>query len=151
MYFDEVVSICGYAKSAANWIMTSVMAYLNKQNKTINEIDLSASRLAKLIAMIEEGKISSKQGKEVFEIMLTNTTDPEQIAKEKNMMQISDPNLILAMVKEVLDANPKAIEDIKNGRTNLIGFLVGQVIKKSQGKANPGMVNNFVRKELENR
>ena len=67
------------------------------------------------------------------------------------MMQISDESVILAMVVEVLDANPKAIEDIKNGRTNLVGFLVGQVIKKSQGKANPGIVSKLVNKELQNR
>ena len=83
--------------------------------------------------------------------MLNEEKDPETIAKEKNMMQISDESVILAMVNEVLDANPKAIEDIKNGRTNLVGFLVGQVIKKSQGKANPGIVSKLVNKELQNR
>lgn len=150
-YFDDVVKLCNLPKLAANWIMTSVMAYLNKENKTIEEVNLPAANLAKLIVMIDSGKISSKQGKEVFETMLTTNKDPEVIAKEKNMMQISDEGVILAMVLEVLDANPKAIEDIKNGRTNLIGFLVGQVIKKSQGKANPGLVNKLVRAELDKR
>ncbi len=150
-YFDDVVKLCNLPKLAANWIMTSVMAYLNKENKTIEEVNLPAANLAKLIVMIDSGKISSKQGKEVFETMLATNKDPEVIAKEKNMMQISDEGVILAMVLEVLDANPKAIEDIKNGRTNLIGFLVGQVIKKSQGKANPGLVNKLVRAELDKR
>ena len=150
-YFDEVVNACGYAKSAANWIMSNLMAHLNKNNLEIKDANLPASSLGKLISMIEEGKINSKQGKQVFELMLSEHKDPETIAKEQNMMQISDESVILAMVVEVLDANPKAIEDIKNGRTNLVGFLVGQVIKKSQGKANPGIVSKLVNKELQNR
>lgn len=150
-YFDEVVNACGYAKSAANWIMSNLTAHLNKNNLEIKDAKLPAKNLGKLISMIEEGKINSKQGKQVFEIMLNEEKDPEAIAKEKNMMQISDESVILAMVNEVLDANPKAIEDIKNGRTNLVGFLVGQVIKKSLGKANPGIVSKLVNKELQDR
>ena len=107
--------------------------------------------LAKLINFIEDGTISSKQAKKVFEPMMTENKDPEKIIEEKGMKQISDPNALKTMANEVLDANPQSIEDYANGKDRAVGFLVGQVMKKSRGQANPGMVNKLLVELLKER
>ena len=92
-------------------------------------------------------EVSSKQAKELLELMLDGS-DPETLAKEKGMKQVSDEGAILAIVQEVLDENPQSIEDFKNGKDRAMGFLVGQVMKKSKGQANPKMASEFVKAEL---
>ena len=128
----------------------SVMAVLNKNNIGIEKVVFTSKQLGELIKMIVKETISTKQAKDIFAEMSETGKDPEVIAKEKNMMQISDEGAILEWVKEVLAANPQAIETYKQGRQNILGFLVGQVLKKSQGKANPALVNKLMRSEIEN-
>ena len=103
-----------------------------------------------LIDMIDAGKISGAQAKLLIADMMAGK-DPKTAAKEKGLEQISDIGELGAMVVEILDANPQAIEDFKNGKDRAVGFLVGQVMKKSKGKANPGMASKLVREELERR
>ena len=140
-YFMEVVSITASTKLAASWILNDLMSYINKEGIEINKCNITAKRLAELLKLIDNQTISTKQAKEVFEVMKTSPASPNDIAKEKNMVQVSDSSSIETWVKEVLDENPSVIEQYKSGRTNVIGFLVGQVIKKSKGQANPGLVS----------
>ena len=121
---------------------------VNKDGKEINQSNIDATRLAELITLINDGKISTKQAKEVFEIMKASSDKPSDIASSKGMVQISDTSSIDTWVKEVLDENPSVIEQFKNGRTNVIGFLVGQVIKKSKGQANPGLVSKVLNEKI---
>ena len=100
--------------------------------------------------MIDEGKISNAQAKKLVDDLMAGR-DPEQAAEEKGLKQVSDTGAILAMVNEVLDANPQAIEDFKNGKKRAVGFLTGQVMKKSRGQANPALVNKTIQEELNKR
>ena len=133
-----------------NWLLADVSAWLNAHETTISASTLKPEHLAKLVAMIDEGRISSKQAKELVDDLMAGR-DPEVSAKEKGLEQMSDTGALEAMVKEVLDANPQAIVDFKNGKDRAVGFLVGQVMKKSRGKANPGMASKLVQQELSKR
>jgi aspartyl-tRNA(Asn)/glutamyl-tRNA(Gln) amidotransferase subunit B len=151
-YFERVVAACNQPKLAANWMIGSVQAILNKSSSnTLDNLKFSADQLGALIKMVSDGIVSSKQAKEIFDDMAESGKNPSEIAKVKNMMQISDTSLILGWVTTVLDANPQAIETYKSGRQNILGFLVGQVLKMSQGKANPALVNQMLREEIAKR
>ena len=147
-YFNEVIKYTKNYKNASNWLLGDVLAFLNKNNQSYDDIELNPEYLAKLINFIEDG---SKQAKKVFEPMMTDNKDPEKIIEEKGMKQISDPNALKTMANEVLDANPQSIEDYANGKDRAVGFLVGQVMKKSRGQANPGMVNKLLVELLKER
>ncbi len=150
-YYDVVCKHTTQYKLACNWVMVDVMGYLNKEMITINEFKLNPNLLAELIEMVTKGTISSKQSRQVFEIMLKTFESPSKIASKLNMTQISDVDSIRNLVMQVLDEYPQSIEDYKNGKDRAIGFLVGMVMKKSQGKANPALTNKLIVEELKNR
>ncbi len=104
--------------------------------------------LVQMLKLMDKGTISGKIAKVVFEEMFQTGKDPEQIVKEKGLVQISDQGEIAAMVEQVITANPKSVEDYKAGKEKAIGFLVGQVMKLSKGKANPGMVNELLKEKM---
>ena len=147
-YYEEVLKEYNDPKITANWILGDVYSYLNKNNLTIKDFKLSTSNLAKLLTLLKEGKISSKQGKEIFNIIIETNEDPEAIAKAKGMVQESDEGLITEYINEVLRDNPQAIATYKSGRDNILGFLVGQVMKKSKGKANPAITSKLLKEEI---
>ena len=147
-YYEEVLKGYNDPKITANWILGDVYSYLNKNNLTIKDFKLSTSNLAKLLTLLKEGKISSKQGKEIFNIIIETNEDPETIAKAKGMVQESDEGLIMEYINEVLQDNPQAIATYKSGRDNILGFLVGQVMKKSKGKANPAITSKLLKEEI---
>ena len=149
-FFESCMKYSKNAKSVCNWLLADVSAWLNAHETTISASTLKPEHLAKLVAMIDEGRISSKQAKELVDDLMAGR-DPEVSAKEKGLEQMSDTGALEAMVKEVLDANPQAIVDFKNGKDRAVGFLVGQVMKKSRGKANPGMASKLVQQELSKR
>ena len=149
-FFESCMKYSKNAKSMCNWLLADVSAWLNAHETTISASTLKPEHLAKLVAMIDEGRISSKQAKELVDDLMAGR-DPEVSAKEKGLEQMSDTGALEAMVKEVLDANPQAIVDFKNGKDRAVGFLVGQVMKKSRGKANPGMASKLVQQELSKR
>lgn len=149
-YYQEVMKTCTNPKLAANWVIGDLQAILSKNNLTIQTTCIPSVSLAKLVNMIEDKTISGKQAKEVFELMAQGK-DPEVIVKEKGMKQVSDEASILAMINEVLDENQQSITDYKNGKDRAIGFLVGQVMKKSKGQANPAMTNALVLQEIAKR
>ncbi len=148
-YFENVSSKSNNPKQSANWIIGNVSSILNKENISLSSLKFTSDDLSNLIIMVDKQEISTKQAKEIFDIMNNTGKKPSDIAKESNMVQISDDSSIKQWVKEVLESNPNAIEQYKAGKTNIMGFLVGQVIKKSLGKANPGLVSKIVKEELD--
>ncbi|OCN04739.1 aspartyl/glutamyl-tRNA amidotransferase subunit B [Erysipelotrichaceae bacterium MTC7] len=149
-FFNEAVAHTKEYKLVANWLLGDVSAYLNKNGLQIQDSKLEAKELASMIDMVANREISSKQAKEVFEGIVEGKS-AKAVVKEKGMEQLSDPNAILDLVKQVLDANPQSIEDFKNGKDRAVGFLVGQVMKLSKGQANPGLTNKLLVEELNKR
>ena len=137
-YFEECLSICKDAKASCNWITTRIMGELNKSDEiTLDNLFIKADMLASLINLINDKKISNNQGKEVFAKMLEEELTPDEIVKKYDMGVIEDAGLIDSLIDEVISENPQPIADYHNGKTNMLDYLVGQVMKKSKGKANP--------------
>ncbi len=150
-FFEETIKEGADPKNASNWITTNLLGSLSKLEITIDDITLTPKMLADMIKMIEKGDISSKQGKEVFADILTSGKTPEEVVKEKGLKQMSDASEIIKIANEVLDENPKTIDQYKNGRTNVVDFLVGQIMKKTRGQANPTIARETMQKEIEKR
>ncbi|MCR8848827.1 Asp-tRNA(Asn)/Glu-tRNA(Gln) amidotransferase subunit GatB [Rossellomorea vietnamensis] len=150
-FFQDTVEAGADAKLASNWLMGEVSAYLNAQQKELEDVKLTPKGLAGMIELIEKGTISSKIAKKVFKELVENGGDPEQIVKDKGLVQISDEGALLKIVTETLDANPQSIEDFKNGKDRAIGFLVGQIMKATKGQANPPLVNKLLLQEIQKR
>ena len=146
-YFEDV-SIKSDIKLATNWITGELFALLNDKSIEITESPISSENLAKLINLIKDGTISGKIAKTVFEIMADGNKDPEKIVEEKGLKQQSDPKELEKIIDKVISDNPKNVEAYKLGKDKLFGFFVGQVMKQSNGKANPQLVNEILKKKL---
>lgn len=151
VYFDNIIKDNVNPKLAANWVIGDIQSYLNKNNSSIKDFPISSKKMGELINTIEKGTISNKQGREVFQILLTQDKEISQIINDLGMAQVSDTSFILDLVNEVLNEFPQSIEDYKNGKDRAVGFLVGQIMKKSKGKANPQLTNKMVVEELKKR
>ena len=149
-YFETVLPYSDNPKGICNWLLGEISAWLNKHEMSLQEAHLSQMLLAKLVKMVDDGTISNAQAKKLVEDLMAGK-DPEMVAKEKGLVQVSDMKAIQAMVDAVLEENPQAIEDFNNGKDKGIGFLVGQVMKQSRGQANPQIVNGLVKEALEKR
>ena len=149
-YFDEAVKSAKNAKNLCNLLTSELNGLLQKKEESIATTKVTPLNLSKLSNLINEGTISSKQAKEVLEAMLEGE-DPEKVVETKGMKQVSNEDEILKIVTEVLDENPQSIIDFKNGKDRALGFMVGQVMKKSKGQANPKMASDLLTKELEKR
>ena len=147
-YFDTAAKGAKKPKNVANWIINDLLSALTAAEKTISNCPISAHALDELVNLIDDGKISSKQGKEVFAEMFASGKPAAQIVKERGLEQVSDTGAIEALCKQVMDANPKAVGEYKAGKLGSINFLKGQVLKISQGKANPQVVNDLLAKLL---
>ncbi len=147
-YFDTAAKGAKRPKNVANWIINDLLSALTAAEKTIASCPISAHSLDELVNLIEDGKISSKQGKEVFAEMFASGNGAAQIVNERGLEQVSDTGAIEALCKQVMDANPKAVAEYKSGKLGSINFLKGQVLKLSQGKANPQVVNDLLAKLL---
>jgi len=150
-YYEEVVKHCQDPKTAANWVMVELMGYVNAQGIEVRDVKLSPANLGKLITLINKGTISGKIAKQVFKELLETDRDPEAIVKEKGLVQITDPEVLRPIVLQVLDANAQSVVDYKNGKDRALGFLVGQVMKATKGKANPELVNKLLLEEIAKR
>lgn len=148
-YFEKVCELTNDYKSASNWIMTDVLGYINEHKIDIEEFPVSAENLGKLINLISNGTISSKIAKEVFSIMIESNQNPEIIVKEKNLVQISDKGELAKIIQSVLIKNQNQIEEYLSGKEKVLGFFVGQIMKETKGKANPQLVNQLLKTELE--
>ncbi|WP_211749946.1 Asp-tRNA(Asn)/Glu-tRNA(Gln) amidotransferase subunit GatB [Paenibacillus sp. Marseille-Q4541] len=142
--FEDSMKYTSDAKAVSNWIMGDLLGYLNSEGLELSALPLTGQGLGEMIGLIEKGTISNKIAKTVFKEMLESGKLPQQIVEEKGLVQISDEGAILGIVEQVVAANPQSVEDYKAGKQKAIGFLVGQVMKESKGKANPGLANKLL-------
>ena len=147
-YFEAAVAAKANPKQAANWIMGDISAYLNNERKTIKEISLTAIALAELTALIDANTISNKIGKDILPELLTQGGSPNAIVEREGLVQISDSGAIEMAIEAVIAANPKELEQYRGGKTKLLGFFVGQVMKQTGGRADPKMTNQLLAKKL---
>ncbi len=147
-FFEESLQFTKDAKSVANWIMGDMLGYLNAGGLELGDIKLTSQGLGEMIGLMEKGTISSKIAKTVFKEMLESGKGPQQIVEEQGLVQISDEGAIAEVVNRIVTANPQSVEDFKAGKEKAIGFLVGQVMKETKGKANPALVNKLLLERL---
>ena len=148
LWFEEAAKKSKSPKRAANLILTELLAVLNEKQETIDSVSITPLHIAELADALESDTITSKQGKVVFEKMLATKKLPSEIIKEEGMEQVNDTGAIEKIVESVLAANPQAVADFKNGKTNALGWLMGQVMKESHGKANPKQATEMLKERL---
>lgn len=148
-FFEATVELGTTPKAVSNWILGDISKVMNEKDITIDEVGITPKELSDLINEIEKGNISNTAGKTVFEELLNSDKNVAEIITEKGLVQVNDESEIADMVNRVLALNEKSIADYKKGKTNALGFLVGQVMKESKGKANPQIINKLVREKLE--
>ena len=136
------------AKKVANWLMGDFFAMLNEKKLTLEQSPISAENLGELVELVTSNVINGKTAKDVFEIMVETGENPTKIVEEKGLKQVTDTGAIEKIIDEIIAANPDNVASYKAGKTNLMGWFVGQVMKASQGKANPGVVNQILSKKL---
>jgi aspartyl-tRNA(Asn)/glutamyl-tRNA(Gln) amidotransferase subunit B len=142
--FEESLAYTKDAKAVANWVMGDLLGYLNANNLELSDVKLTGQGLGEMIGLLEKGTINGKIAKTVFKAMLENGKLPGQIVEEQGLVQISDEGAILAIVDAVIERNPQSVEDFRAGKEKAIGFLVGQIMKETKGKANPALVNKML-------
>lgn len=147
-YYEACVKAGVSAKLAANWILSELLGHLNEAGTAIQNSKVSAQALAGLIRLIENNTVSGKIAKDILPEMLASGKSAEAVVKEKGLVQVTDVKLIEDIVGKIIQANPKVVEDFRSGKKQATGFLVGQVMKETQGKANPKLVNEILEKKL---
>jgi aspartyl-tRNA(Asn)/glutamyl-tRNA(Gln) amidotransferase subunit B len=148
LFFDKVLELGANPKTAINFIMGEIAAYLKEDHIEITDTKLKPENLAELISLIEKGTISNNIGKQIIIEMLKDGTKASVIVEKKGLSQITDESAIKELVQKVVEAHPNEVEAYKNGKTNLLGFFVGQVMKETKGRANPKTVNQFLNEFL---
>ncbi len=148
-YYETVVKQAGDAKLSANWVSVELFGALNKDNRDISESPMSAAMLGGMLKRIKDDTISGKIAKQVFEAMWNGEGDADSIIESRGLQQVTDSGAIEKVIDEIIAANTGQFEQLKGGKDKLMGFFVGQVMKATQGKANPGQVNQIIRKKLE--
>lgn len=149
-FYEDVVNEGANPKTLSNYILGDLLRLLNTNNMEAKDLKISPKNLVELFNMIEEGKISNTIGKDVFKEIFESNRSAKEIIEEKGLTQISCSDEIEKLVDEVLNNNPKSVEDYKAGKTKAIGFLMGQVMKASKGKANPEVAKNIIEEKLKN-
>ena len=147
-YYEECVKLYPDAKKVSNWIMAELLRELKGDEKAIDKCPVSPKHLAGMLKLLDEGVISGKIAKTVFEEMYRTGKEAAEIVKENGLFQVTDSAEIEKIIDKVMEANPKQVQDVKAGKDKILGFLVGQVMKESKGKANPQMVNNILIKKI---
>jgi aspartyl-tRNA(Asn)/glutamyl-tRNA(Gln) amidotransferase subunit B len=148
-YFEATVKEFPQPKQVSNWIMSEMLRELKKEEAGMASCRVSPAALGQLLTLVEKGTISGKLAKTVFEDMVATGRDPEAIIKEKGLVQISDAVALEAMAQEIIEANPKEAADFRGGKTKVLGFFVGQLMKKTKGQANPQLANEIFQRLLE--
>lgn len=148
-YYEEVVEHLGNPKSASNIVLSEVLRVLNEQSIDIREFSISAKKVSDLVKLKDEDKINSSAMQQIFNAMLEEDKEPEALAKEMNLIQVSDSGFLEPIVDEIIENNPDEVTRYKEGKKQLIGFFVGQAMKASQGKANPKLVKDLISKKLD--
>jgi aspartyl-tRNA(Asn)/glutamyl-tRNA(Gln) amidotransferase subunit B len=147
-YFEAALKRFSQPKTLSNWIMSELLRELNRDNRHIEDCPVSAENLAELLNLLDSGVISGKIAKSVFEQMYASGKSARRIVDENGLVQVSDESAIESAIDQTLSENPKEVEQFKAGKDKLFGFFVGQVMRKTKGKANPQLVNEILRKKL---
>ncbi len=147
-WFEEAVRSGGEPKAVSNWMMVELLRLLNERSIAVEQCPLRPQQLVEMLALIKDGTISGKIAKTVFEEMFATGKSARQVVQEKGLVQISDEEALLRIVKEVLEGSPREVERYRAGEAKLLGFFVGQVMRATKGKANPKLVNELLRREL---
>jgi Asp-tRNA(Asn)/Glu-tRNA(Gln) amidotransferase B subunit len=147
-WYEEAVAAYPDGKAVANWVMGDLLRLLNAEGLGVKEVKMKPEQLASMLKLMDKGTISGKIAKTVFEEMFQTGKDPETIVKEKGLVQISDEGELVQIVEAVIAANPASVADYKAGKDKAIGFLVGQIMKETKGRANPALVNDLLRRKL---
>jgi aspartyl-tRNA(Asn)/glutamyl-tRNA(Gln) amidotransferase subunit B len=148
-YYETVAKESGNAKASSNWVMTEVLRKLKDDDRPLGSCPVGPSALAALVRLIDAGTISGKIAKDVFEKMWATGEDPSTIVDREGLVQVSDEGPLLVAIKEVIAASPDQVATYRKGKTSTLGWFVGQVMKKTGGKANPGLVNTMLKKALD--
>ena len=143
-FFEASLQYTQDAKAVANWIMGDLLGFLNANDLELSQVKISGKGLGEMIGLLEKGTISSKIAKTVFKLMLETGKDPQTIVAEQGLVQISDEGEIKQIVDQIVNNNPQSVADYKAGKERAVGFLVGQAMKESKGKANPGLLNKLI-------
>ena len=147
-FFEAVADASGDPKAAANWVISDLSGALNAAGKDVTESPITAKSLGELVALINKGELSGKLAKDIFPKMFETGEPPAVIMDREGLRQNSDTGALEKIVDDVLAANGKQVEQYRSGKTTVMGFLVGQVMKASRGQANPGIVNEILKKKL---
>ena len=147
-YFERAAQAANNARAAANWVRTELLRELEASKTEVESCPITPENLGALIRLIDQGRISGKQGKEVFAEMFATGKSAEEIVRQRGLEQVSDVAEIERLVEQAIAANPKQVEQYRAGKEGLLGFFVGQVMKASQGRANPKIVNELLRAKL---
>jgi aspartyl-tRNA(Asn)/glutamyl-tRNA(Gln) amidotransferase subunit B len=147
-YYEEVVRLCAKPKAASNWVMGDVLRFLNEEKREIKSCPITPVALAEMISLIDGGTISGKMAKDIVEEMYKTGKQPKIIIEEKGLVQITDEGELIKTITSIMEANPDQLKDYRGGKEKLFGFFVGQVMKATQGKANPQLVNELLKKML---
>ena len=150
-YYDAVVKAGANSKLAANWVLVDVQAILNKSLISIKEFKISPENLGKLILMVESNKVSNKQARDIFAVMVDTNKDPEEVASSIGATQMSNEDELKTIIVKVCDENAQSIVDYKAGKDRALGFLVGKVMQITRGKANPAMTSKLILEEINRR
>ncbi len=148
-YYEAAVALGSEPKAVFNWVSGAILGFANASGKPVDQCPVTPARLAALLSLQDRGTISGKIAKTVFDLMLTDPRPPADIVKDQGLTQVSDSGEIQAVVDEILAANPREVEAFKGGKTKLMGFFVGEIMKKTRGKANPQTVNQLLKEKLE--
>ncbi|MEA1990762.1 MAG: Asp-tRNA(Asn)/Glu-tRNA(Gln) amidotransferase subunit GatB [Thermodesulfobacteriota bacterium] len=147
-YFEECVALFPSPKIVSNWVMVELFRLLKQQDREIDACPIPPAGLAELLKLIDDGTISGKMAKDILEQAYDSKKSPKEIVEEQGVSQVSDESTLSAVVDQVVEAHPKEVEKCKAGKTKILGFLVGQVMKETKGQANPKKVNELLRKAL---
>lgn len=146
--FEATTEICGKPKKVSNWLMGETMRLLKEKNMDPEDLSFSPENLAKLIELTEAGTINGTVAKEVFELIFAENIDPDAYVEEQGLKTVSDEGELRATIEQIIKENPQSVEDYHNGKQKAMGFLVGQTMKATGGKANPGLVNKILKELL---
>jgi len=147
-YYEDVVKLSGKPKIAANWVMGEVLRYLNEEKRDVKDCPVTPRSLAEMLNLMEDGTISGKIAKEVFEDMYKTGAPPRKIIDEKGLVQITDEGPVIKAIEEVIAASPTQLAQYREGKEKVFAYFVGQVMKITRGKANPQLVNELLKKML---
>jgi len=148
-YYEDCVRLCPQPKVVSNWVMGELLRYLKEDRRDVKDCPVKPEGLSRMLKMVDEGTISGKMAKDIFEEMYRTGKDPEAIVKERGLVQVSDEATLLKAIGDVLQANPQHVADYRAGKEKLFGFFVGQVMKATKGQANPQLLNRLLKERLD--